>query len=212
MVYPVDINGEAMELHPWGALFWKDRKLLVISDVHLGKIMHFRKYGAAVPQAAIYENFKRLDVLYQTFQPETICFLGDLFHSHINKEWELFEQWVSNCPAALELIVGNHDIISPLRYEALGVRLYKELQRGPFTFTHHPTDSTAGFNISGHIHPAVRLGGHGRQRLRLSCFFLRQNQLILPAFGNFTGSHVLELTATDRAFALAEEEVIPVSS
>ena len=39
MVYPVNIAGEAMELHPWGAVFWKETNYLIISDLHLGKML-----------------------------------------------------------------------------------------------------------------------------------------------------------------------------
>ena len=201
-----------MELHPWGALFWKRESTLLISDLHLGKITHFRKYGAAVPRQAMHRNFQRLNGLLDRFDPEGICFLGDLFHSHINAEWDLFEQWVHESGVRLRLVMGNHDVISPLRYEELGIRCTETLQKDPFTLTHHPLDSFEGYNISGHVHPAVRLRGTGRQRLRLPCFYINGSQMILPAFGAFTGSHVLEPQAGDRVFALAEEQILPLES
>ena len=43
------IEGEELTLHPSGALFWEKKSLLMLSDVHLGKISHFRKFGAAIP-------------------------------------------------------------------------------------------------------------------------------------------------------------------
>ena len=121
MTYPIEFGGEQLELHPWGSLFWERKSLLLISDLHLGKITHFRKYGAAVPLQAVQRNFARLRELEAFFAPDRICFLGDLFHSHINLEWELFEQWVQACASRIELVLGNHDIISPLQYEKLGI-------------------------------------------------------------------------------------------
>ncbi|MCO5725100.1 ligase-associated DNA damage response endonuclease PdeM [Robiginitalea marina] len=208
MTHTLEFGGELLELHPWGVLYWKRESLLIVSDVHFGKVTHFRKYGAAVPQKALERNFIRMDCLLQDFRPARVCFLGDLFHSHLNREWDLFSQWAVGCPAALELVLGNHDILSPTRYEALGIRCGESFREGPFLFTHYPMDAFEGFNIAGHIHPAVRLKGPGKERLRLPCFFIRGRQLIVPAFGAFTGSHVLEPRKGDRAFALAGEAVI----
>ncbi len=211
MTHSTELAGETVEFHPWGGLFWPDRSLLMLSDLHLGKVMHFRKYGAAVPRDALMRNFSRLDQICDYFHPKTLCFLGDLFHSHINREWHLFGQWVNDCGIRLELVVGNHDIISPLRYEALGVALYQRRELGPFLLTHHPEVAAGRYNIAGHIHPAVRLGGAGRQSLRLPCFCLRKNQLILPAFGAFTGTHALEPEPGDRFLALTGDAIVPLA-
>ena len=210
MTHSVEFGGENLQLHSWGALYWERESLLLVSDLHLGKITHFRKYGAAVPPGALHRNFQRLDGLCLTFKPKRICFLGDLFHSHMNREWDLFERWAGQCPSQLELVVGNHDIISPLRFEALGVHCSESMLKGPFLLTHHPLEEFAGFNLSGHVHPAVRLKGQGKQQLRLPCFYLNGRQMILPAFGAFTGSHVMEPRPGDRIFALAEDQIIPL--
>ena len=199
-----------MVLHPLGAAYWEGSSMLLISDAHLGKVTHFRKRGAAVPRNALLRNFERLGEVADHFAPRSICFLGDLFHSHMNREWLLFEQWVQSCTSRLDLVCGNHDIISPLRYEALGMGVRDRWENGPFLFSHEPEESDPLFNISGHIHPAVRLAGPGRQQLRLPCFFLRGRQLILPAFGAFTGSHTLTPETGDRFFALAGDSVIAI--
>lgn len=201
-----------MVFHPWGTAYWEVEKMLLISDLHLGKVMHFRKFGAAVPRTALLENFRRLEKLESTFQPQTICFLGDLFHSHKNQEWHIFRNWSKASRAQLVLVEGNHDILSPLLYEELGMQLHTEWEIGPFSLTHHPTDLEDRFNIAGHIHPAVRLGGKGRQRLRLPCFYVRPQQLILPAFGTFTGMHAVSPAPGDRCFALAGDEIVALET
>jgi hypothetical protein len=43
------------------AIFWQETQTLLIGDLHLGKITHFRKEGIAVPPNAIDNNFKRLN-------------------------------------------------------------------------------------------------------------------------------------------------------
>lgn len=204
----IQIQNQNFILHPSGTLFWQDRSVLLISDVHLGKVSHFRKFGAAVPQNVVQKNFELMDEALEYFNPKTICFLGDLFHSALNKEWNFFEKWIAKKSMEIILVAGNHDIISPLKYEDLGIKVVPEVQWDDFLLTHHPEERNGFFNFSGHIHPAIRLRGKGRQSLRLPCFFKSDRQLILPAFGLFTGTYVLEPKKTDEVFAIVEDEIM----
>ncbi|MEJ1223122.1 ligase-associated DNA damage response endonuclease PdeM [Sediminicola sp. 1XM1-17] len=211
MTHPIQINDQNFVLHSTGALFWKEERMLLISDVHLGKVSHFRKYGAAVPQQAIEKNFELLTEIVSVFEPRTICFLGDLFHSSLNSEWHRFESWISEQTSKIILVAGNHDIISPLKYEDIGILVIQELVLPPFLMTHHPEERNGYFNFSGHIHPAIKLKGMGRQLLKLPCFFKKQQQMVLPAFGEFTGTHILTPTKEDEVYAITKNEVILVA-
>ena len=211
MTLDIKIFEETFTLHPTRALYWKASPILMISDVHLGKVSHFRKSGAAVPRGAIHKNFDLLNEVISYFNPLEVYFMGDLFHSYLNGEWQLFESWIRKQKHQTTLISGNHDIISPLKFESLGIRVCPVLRKHPFFFTHHPSEEEGYFNFSGHLHPAVRLRGMGRQSLRLPCFFRNENQMILPAFGEFTGSHVLSPGKNDQVYAIASNEVIDVS-
>lgn len=204
------IKNQNFTLHPHGGIFWKEKSLLLISDVHLGKVGHFRKFGAAVPRKAVHKNFILLDELVSHFQPFHIVVLGDLFHSSLNKEWDLFENWVAKTAAKITLIAGNHDIISPEKFRSLSIDIFQELVLDGFLLTHHPEERQGLFNFCGHIHPAVRLQGFGRQRLKLPCFFKTKNQMILPAFGEFTGNHTLQPKAEDDIFVVVEGEVVQI--
>ncbi|MEK6152386.1 ligase-associated DNA damage response endonuclease PdeM [Flavobacteriaceae bacterium 3-367] len=208
----IQIQDQSFVLHPMGVLFWEQQSLLLISDVHLGKISHFRKYGAAVPQVALLKNYTALDAAVAFFNPKTICFMGDLFHSAMNSEWKLFQEWTAQVRGKIILVSGNHDIISPLKYEEMGIEVVDQLILNGFLLTHHPQDGGDLFNISGHIHPAVRLRGSGRQSVKLPCFFRSPQQLILPAFGEFTGNHVLKPNKRDTVYAITENEVILVAN
>jgi len=184
--------------------------MLLISDVHLGKISHFRKYGSAVPQNAIAENFERLTLVVDYFKPKKICFLGDLFHSSLNLEWDLFENWMQDISAEVLLVVGNHDIISELKYEALGIGIYLELILENFLLTHHPEIRENYFNFCGHLHPGFKLNGAGRQQVKLSCFYKSKEQMVLPAFGEFTGNYWISPNVGDQVFVITKNEVILV--
>jgi DNA ligase-associated metallophosphoesterase len=182
----------------------------MLSDVHLGKISHFRKFGAAVPQQAILKNFETMDVAIDYFKPKRLVFMGDLFHSSVNKEWELFEDWVRQQSLSMTLVAGNHDIISPIKYEDLGIKVVSEMILDSFLLTHHPEEREGLFNFCGHIHPAVRLTGLGRQSVRLRCFYKSSLQMILPAMGEFTGSHTMAVTKECEVFAILGDAVLPV--
>ncbi len=208
----IDINNQIFKLHQFGVIFWEEKNILLISDVHLGKIAHFRKHGMAVPNDAIYENFKRLNLALDLYKPETIIFLGDLFHSKINIEWELFANWTKEISQEVILVEGNHDIIAKYNYEDLNIKVYSELVIDDFLLTHHPTERINYFNFCGHIHPGIKLKGIGRQYLNLSCFFHKPNQMILPAFGEFTGNFYLVPTENDLVYGITKEEVFKISS
>ncbi|MFD0796191.1 ligase-associated DNA damage response endonuclease PdeM [Maribacter chungangensis] len=211
MTHPIQIHNQNFKMHASGVLFWEDRSMLLISDVHLGKVSHFRKFGAAVPQQAVQKNFTAMDTAITFFNPKTVLFMGDLFHSSLNTEWELFETWVTAQSVQFILVSGNHDIISPLKYEALGVEVIEELVLNTFLFTHHPEERDGFFNFCGHIHPAIKLTGFGRQMVRLPCFYKSPLQMILPAFGTFTGTYTLEAKKDCEVFALLGDAVLPVT-
>lgn len=210
MTLEIDINGRAFVLHCSGALYWVEQRMLLISDVHLGKISHFRKHGSALPDGAIYKNFVKLDNAVEYFNPETICFLGDLFHSTLNNEWQLFADWVAATQLPIVLVAGNHDIISPHKYEDLGVKIVSEWVLDGFLLTHHPEERESLFTLSGHIHPSVLLSGKGRQFIKLPCFFRSPKQMILPAFGEFTGTYTMEPQEHDTIYAISEDSVVEV--
>lgn len=210
MTHKISLHNQIFEMHFSGALFWTEHSILLISDVHLGKVSHFRKYGAAVPQQAVQQNFDALTSVVEHFNPESIIFLGDLFHSSLNTEWLLFEEWVKNTSQEILLVSGNHDIISPLKYEELHIKVIPELIKDSFLLTHHPEIRNEMFNFSGHIHPAIRLSGLGRQSVRLPCFYKTDHQMILPAFGEFTGTYTLEPSEGCEIFALLGDAVLPV--
>ena len=202
----ISIRGEDFILDPSGALFWEAQGALMLADIHLGKITHFRKHGIAVPREPITDFYVRIEKLIQKYQFQQLYFLGDLFHSNLNSEWDTFVSWSQKQAFEMTLIAGNHDILPAQAYQKTPLHVVENLVLGEFILTHHPEEHTP-FNLCGHIHPGIMLRGPGRQGLKLSCFFQRPNQLILPAFGAFTGIHLLTKSVDDKVYILGEKEV-----
>ncbi|MGJ8665126.1 MAG: ligase-associated DNA damage response endonuclease PdeM [Patiriisocius sp.] len=207
----IKIKNNTFTLHPSGAIFWHEESMLLIADVHLGKVAHFRKHGAAIPAHVGHENLEKLTEVVNEFQTKTVCFLGDLFHSVLNSDWEDFTKWIEYTHASIILINGNHDVIPKYLFEDLGVQIFDQLIINTFLLTHHPTEREGLFNFYGHIHPGVVLSGEGRQKLKLACFFKTNTSLILPAFGTFTGKYILNPSKDDEVFVLADGEVVCVT-
>ncbi len=207
----ISIFNNTFFLHHSGALHWHEQQMLFIADVHLGKVMHFRKAGIAIPPQAHLDNFRQLQDVVAYYKPKAVCFLGDLFHSELNSEWNFFCEWVSGVNTQVILVAGNHDILPVSEYLQVEIQYLPYLQIDKFLFTHHPERKPDLFNFCGHIHPCVRLQGIGKQFLRVPCFVKKHTQLVLPAFGSFTGMYEIDLEKSDQIFALGENEVLEVS-
>ncbi|MBZ9779873.1 ligase-associated DNA damage response endonuclease PdeM [Psychroflexus sp. CAK8W] len=197
-------------MHSSGSLYWPSRNILFVADVHFGKVDHFRKNGSALPSRVGLENFRKLNLVLDEFQPEEVIFLGDLFHSTQNKDWDRFVAWVKLRKEKLVLIIGNHDIIPQYHFEDLGIKVLPHLVDETLFLSHHPEEKNGLFNICGHLHPGYRLRGEGRQQLKLSCFYKKKQQLILPAFGAFTGHFLIEPQDDEDVFVVSDDLVISI--
>ena len=206
----IQINENHFDLHPSGALYWVEKKTLMLADVHLGKVAHFRKNGIAVPRKAEGAFYEKITLLLNEFEVDRILFLGDLFHSFQNNEWHLFSAWVKQQKAAMILVEGNHDIIPASQFEQIGLQVVDHFLEEAFYFSHFPTEKTTQFVFCGHVHPGVKLKGNGLQQMKMPCFFQSPKQMILPAFGAFTGLHLLSPKAGDNVYVTTGKEVVEI--
>jgi len=185
-----------IELLPEKAIYLPASDTLVIADLHLGKAMHFRKSGFPVPPQSAERDYLRLNALIEKKQPQHIIVLGDLFHSVHNSEWNLFCDFVaSRSGISFTLIIGNHDILDRRHYDELCLHVIEEsMILGDLLLSHEPLQHVpeGKINVTGHIHPGFVLRGRASQRLKLPCFYLLPQLLILPAFGSLTGLYLLE--------------------
>ena len=207
-----ECGGEQLDLLPEKAIWLPTHQVLLIADLHLGKVAHFRKNGLAVPAAADAGNIPLLSSLIARFPVQRLLFLGDLFHSVHNPEWDLFGEWVARQTCSVTLIEGNHDILPREHYHALGIELLPRLVINRLLLTHEPLDTVppGRVNVFGHLHPGVRLQGLARQSLRLPCFHGSSDRFVLPAFGAFTGLFVVSPRKGDQVFAVVEDRVVQV--
>ena len=205
------IRGLELTILPERAVWIQELRTLLLSDLHLGKVNHFRRSGIPVPQKVNDSNTETLLQLLMQYGPDRTIFLGDLFHSHYNQEWEVLVQVVSAFPeTTFDLVTGNHDILGPHQYQRNRINQHGQYQLTPeILLTHIPDEESTSkiYQICGHLHPAVTLRGKGRQSITLPCFWFGNSIGILPAFGAFTGMKRIEPVEGDQIFVIADKKI-----
>jgi len=209
----VEIAGERLLLLPEKAVYWPAQQMLIIADIHFGKAASFRAQGIPVPRGTTTENLLGLDALVERHRARHVVFLGDFLHAraaHASSTQQAMLAWRQSRPGLrLTLVRGNHDKHAGDPAAILDIELVDEPHMvGPFAFCHHPDLDldVGGYALAGHVHPAWVLATRF-DSLRLPCFVVGSERMILPSFGSFTGGHVVRREAGDAIFVTSGEAV-----
>jgi uncharacterized protein len=188
--YPLTFQETHLLALPSGALFWPDRQLLCVSDLHLGRSERLaRRGGALLPPYENEATLARLDAEIEAWRPARVICLGDSFDD-LAAEAALDDRhrlWLLRLMAGRDWIwvEGNHD---PGPGD-IGGSHRAVVTDGAITFRHIAIGQAG--EICGHHHPKARLAGLSRP-----CFLTSAARIILPAFGAYTGG----LPQNDPAF------------
>ncbi|WDZ98298.1 ligase-associated DNA damage response endonuclease PdeM [Herbaspirillum sp. WKF16] len=207
-----DAAGERLAMLPERALWWPERAMLVVADVHFGKAAAFRAGGIPVPRGTTGANLALLDRLVERHAARHIVFLGDFLHARAARAdatLAALAQWRDRRrELALTLVRGNHDRHAGDPPAGLGIEVVDEPWRvGSLAFCHHPQTVEGAFAIVGHLHPVYRLASAG-DALRLPCFVVDGEWAMLPAFGAFTGGYQIAQQPGQRVFLVAEDSIL----
>lgn len=178
--------GAALDALASGALWWAEKGLLVVSDLHFGKSARAARLGGAtLPPYEGRETLTRLEAdLAATGARQVIC-LGDSFDfpemGAALPEDDML--WIARLQAGRDWvwIEGNHDP-GPI---GIGGSHRAEMAVGGLTFR-HIAQPGARAEVSGHYHPKAFVTARGR-RITRACFLRDGARLILPAYGAYTG-------------------------
>lgn len=214
--FEIVVAGETLTLLPERAAYWARARTLLVADPHFGKAATFRASAIPVPRGTTTAALRRLDALIARTGAVRIIFLGDYLHARDGRSPEtlrvLAEWGVAQRGVELVLVRGNHDRRAGDPPAELGVRCTDApMVDAPFILAHHPTTSTDGYVLAGHLHPGVSLSGPGRMRERLPCFWFGRGCGVLPAFGDFTGLADGALEPGDRVIAIADDVLVEVA-
>jgi DNA ligase-associated metallophosphoesterase len=188
-----------------GALWWPDKRLLCVSDLHLGKSERIaRRGGAALPPYDTRDTLNRLAADLALTNAAIVVCLGDSFDD-LNAAQSLPESeklWIARLQAGRRWvwIEGNHD---PGPADISGTHL-AELPLAPLSFRHIARPGASG-EISGHYHPKASVKTSSRTAIR-PAFLIDRDRAILPSYGTYTGglsTHDKVLTQLMRPEAIA---------
>lgn len=201
-----------------GVLRAHDRTLYV-ADLHIGKASAFARGGipisGGVLEATTTDGLGRLSDLIMQTGAERLFVLGDLLHAAGGRDprtLELLAQWRDGHRGVdVVLVRGNHDLAAGDPPGFAGINCVDEPfdDRGLMLLHHPRTEPTGQASLAGHLHPAVRVRSFG-DSARVGCFWLSNGQLVLPAFGGFTGSAEVRASVGDRVFVPVEGVVVEV--
>ncbi|KMQ69414.1 hypothetical protein ACM39_04860 [Chryseobacterium sp. FH2] len=207
----IKIQDEIFTLTNQRAVFWKQEKALILSDLHIGKTAHFRKNGIALANHIMKSDLDRLSFLIEYFQPEKFIVVGDLLHAGDNSDVDEFCSWRNQYPdLQFYLIEGNHDKISQALESKLCLNFKeKSFIIDNFIFIHDFEKNQPKLQITGHIHPGFVINSSVKN-IKLPCFVITEHQLLLPAFSEFTGLDTKNLPKKGRFYVFTDAEIYEI--
>ena len=209
----VELDGQQLVFRFDGTLLIPANRALLVADLHLGKDSSFRAAGFPVPQGMGSNALERLGRAIEATGCEHLIFLGDLIHNRHSVNDKLINQFESlrerHRSIKMTLVKGNHDRDLGSFANNLIEIVHDGIQLGPFWLTHDPNVKKDDRVIGGHIHPVVKVGKI--DQMKCKCFAVDSKRIVLPAFGEFTGGHLVSARNLQRCFAIKEEFIFAMA-
>ena len=179
-------HGYDLILHGDGTLYMPSENLLIVSDLHLEKGAAL-SHGAPLPAYDTIDTLQRLEARIRLCQPHKVVCLGDSFHN-VERAFLLPPDGLAllhelSAMTTFLWVTGNHDATLP---ERLPGTVYNEVMCGAIRLCHEAIPPFDRPTISGHYHPKARIKLRAGT-LSARCFVQDGYNLIMPAFGSYTG-------------------------
>jgi DNA ligase-associated metallophosphoesterase len=210
-----ELAGESWSAMPERSLLRPRSGTLYIADVHLGKAATFRAHSLPIPGGTTQRTLQRLSHALHRTSARRLIILGDLLHARAGNSDDLRDQLLAwrlewkTLP--IQLLRGNHDRNAGRIDDALQIdEIEPSCSDNGVTLWHYPPAFSTGPWLAGHLHPAVRLASRAQDGVVLPCFHVRGSGVVLPAFGEFTGTSIIEVQPGERVLAIADDAVLAV--
>jgi len=180
----INFNNHEFKINNDGILFWLEKKIAIVSDLHLEKGSSFASSGQFVPPFDSEETLKKLINFLKTHEVQTIILLGDTFHDGgalnrmSSKVKSIFDSLVENYE--IIFVLGNHEN----KMKSAFIKFYERYIVDDIHFLHEAVLEKK-YQISGHFHPVASLKINSKQ-ITEKCLIHSENHIIMPAFGEFT--------------------------
>lgn len=188
------------------AIWVPSDQVLAVADLHLGYAWAQRRRGLLLPVEGVDDTAVRLQDLVNDYQPRQLVILGDIVHqvSQIPMLESLLSDLCRRLARDCDLVFcrGNHDrkLEALISAQSLPVRLVDEWQTGNWRWLHgdHPEavstlhlESTPSTVVMGHEHPCLRLEDGVASSMKVPCFLVSEQLMILPAFSSWAAGSVI---------------------
>lgn len=199
-----------LEFHllPMRALYWPHRQMVIIADLHLGRVMpRMPKIVENVQQTLL-----RVSEVLQHTNVNRLLFLGDVFHMRNTYHQELvghFERWRATV-AHVEMILvrGNHEraMGDPPRQLQLQC-VDPGYEESGVTFLHEPRHSHS-FAMCAHLHPCLLVPTARAFATAVPCFVWNQEYLYMPAFEDTIPGRVISRRIDEHYACIHNQQVV----
>jgi len=223
----VTLNNREFILLAPGGVYDTTTETLLVADTHFGKDATFRHHSIPVPAGSNASTIRKIQSMISKHTVSRLIILGDMFHDRTSLATEtrdrLDQFFAKHQNIDSFLVPGNHDTGINALPKHWNIRV---IETGSYldgiTLSHYPitseipgpsipenNDSSDHIhtNLCGHLHPAIRIGS-AIDQVKLPCFLFRDGNLILPAIGDFTGTHTINPRRSDRVWVVAEDEIV----
>ncbi len=213
--YAISVAKEDLHLLPERAIYWPRKQTLFVADTHWGKAATLRSASIPIPGGTTTADLNRLTHILNRTEARRLVLLGDAIHAREGRAARTLKavaEWRQmHSDLDILLVRGNHDRGAGDPPRELNIRCADApVPDLPFILQHFPGAAEGGYALTGHMHPAIRLTGRGKQKATLLCYWFTPEYAVLPAFGSLTGAALVERGAHDRVYAIAANEIVPV--
>jgi uncharacterized protein len=170
------------------ALFLRDERALVISDLHLGFEGALAEQGVSIPRFQRRVILERLGKMLDRTKAEKVIVAGDFKHEfskNLTDEWIEVKQVLRFLRDRVTpvLVRGNHDNFLATILGDLRIELHDRADVAGHTIIHgHEEVSTLHPIVMGHEHPAVKLRDELGAVVSVPAFLVGEGLTVLPAF------------------------------
>ena len=181
----INFNNHKFQISKEGILFWIDKQIAIISDLHLEKGSSFGSSRQFLPPYDSEETLKKIFKATKNHEIKKIILLGDTFHDKnafdrmSEKVFILFKSLIEKYEVIF--ILGNHES----KFEIGRINFLNEYVIDDIHFIHQALQ-TSIFQISGHFHPVATVKS-SIKKITAKCLLHTNNHIILPSFGEYTG-------------------------
>lgn len=184
------------------ALYLKNYKTLIISDLHIGIEESLNKRGVLIPRFQFNDFLNKLKLILNKIDVKRVIFNGDLKHEFgeiSRQEWNnILKLFDFLNDKKIIVIKGNHDpILKPIA-DKRNIKLVESYNLDDIMVMHGDKIlvNLGKTLIIGHEHPAISLK-KGIRVEKYSCFlkgkWKNKNLIVMPSFNLLTsGTNILK--------------------